>query len=142
MFLESTVFRLPLGSSASLGHPSIAYALVTGRFNPSRAVSILARDVERMGPASLKKTWMTARMRAAHNANPGLRMAFGGAAIHRAVTAKLERLFPDRFVSDRRAVFAGSKMRPEWFDTKTGRIIDLTTPREVVRHVRRCALLL
>jgi RHS repeat-associated protein len=115
-----------------------AFALVAGRFNPSKAVSILARDVEQQGLAHLKRRWMTPAMRRRWNQTPRLRGAIEGAAMHRAVTSKLNRLFPGRFVANRQTI-RGARLRPDWLDTRTGRIIDLTTLGEVPRHIRRYA---
>jgi RHS repeat-associated protein len=113
-----------------------ALALIAGLRDPSKAVAILAREVEQKGIEYLKRRWMRPGERRAYTRNPAEGGRFVGTAMHRAVTATLERLFPGRFVSNR-AVLQGTRLRPDFFDTRTGRIIDLTTPGEVRRHVSR-----
>jgi hypothetical protein len=121
--------------SGLLGAGSGAVLYGAGRISfrsaPESAESIIARTAQKMadrGPVGLRP-YMSHKEWSRFARDPAAGSRFLGTAVHRATKAELDRLYPKRFVYNR--------VGPDFFDTTTGGLIELTTPGSVNAHIRR-----
>jgi|HubBroStandDraft_3_1064219.scaffolds.fasta_scaffold1100697_1 hypothetical protein len=63
------------------------------------------------------------------DAEPGLASWMLGQAVHRSIADALDEAYPARFLYSTRG--------PDFVDTETGEMLELTTPREVASHLAR-----
>jgi len=66
---------------------------------------------------------------AAYSSNPAGGSRFLGTAVHRATVETLEMAYPERFIYNR--------VGPDFIDTVTGEVIELTTPGQVGAHMAK-----
>lgn len=91
-------------------------------------IQATAREQAAVGADVLKRS-LSAAERAAMEADPRLTSRMLGQAVHRNTAEALEQAHPGRFIYRTRG--------PDFVDTTTGELLELTTPGEVGKHLAR-----
>ncbi len=126
-FTKEAAIGVLLG--ASLGRAALgASRISTSSAGGAEIVGMTARGVASNGPPHLF-SYLSDAEQLAYLANPERGSRFLGQAVHRGTAAQLERIHPGRFQYSTRG--------PDFVDTVTGELIELTTPGSVSRHLER-----
>ena len=96
--------------------------------NAGAIISSIAQGQADLGVGSLSR-YMSANQLRAYLANPAAGSRFLGTAVHNATAKALEMRYPFRFIYN--------LIGPDFLDTTTGDLIELTTPRQVGAHLAR-----
>jgi hypothetical protein len=93
-------------------------------------ISCVAQQQANMGAAGLRSAgYLSPRQWAAYSVNPANGSRFLGSAVHEATAATLRQLYPGRFLYNR--------VGPDFIDTMTGEVLELTTPGQVRAHMAK-----
>jgi hypothetical protein len=99
-----------------------------GASEASAIISAIAQEEANLGVSGLSR-YMSANQLRAYLANPAAGSRFLGTAVHKATAEMLEIRYPSRFIY--------KLVGPDFLDTTTGKLIELTTPRQAAVHLAR-----
>jgi hypothetical protein len=93
-------------------------------------ISRVAQQQANLGAEGLRDAGYLSRAQwAAYTADPAAGGRFLGTAVHESTAASLQELYPGRFLYNR--------VGPDFWDTTTGEILELTTPGQVGAHMAK-----
>ncbi|WP_187271814.1 RHS repeat domain-containing protein [Aeromicrobium terrae] len=121
------VMMLEREAAASAAASQLARSVGTAD-SAQAIVQSTARAQAALGSRELMKS-LSSSERDAMERLPWLRRPMLGQAVHRATARELERNYPGRFVYSTRG--------PDFLDTTTGKMLELTTPKQVAAHEKR-----
>lgn len=123
----------PIFDSAVMGGAGAAARAAMGAAAAAEesAASIISRIAQQQanGGVDALRGLMSDAQQAAFDANPAAGSRFLGTAVHNATNEALQEAFPGRFIYQT----AG----PDFIDTTTGEMIELTTPGQVASHLAK-----
>lgn len=95
------------------------------------AASIISRTAQAQSARGVEalKSYLSRAEQAAFEGDPSRGSRFLGQAVHRATTTALRAEFPGRFIYQTHG--------PDFIDTATGEVLELTTPGQVLAHMAR-----
>jgi hypothetical protein len=131
--LESVGGPLDLVAGLAAG-PLKSLASLKFAMPKASAPSIVARvaQAEADKGANYLKQFLKEGQWNAYIKDPAAGSRFLGTAVHKATAAMLEKIFPGRF--------RYNNIGPDFFDTLTGKFIELTTPGQIARHIAKGGL--
>jgi hypothetical protein len=117
-------------SALGLGGGTVETAVEAtgGASEASVIISSIAQEQANLGVSGLSRC-MSANQLKAYLANPAAGSRFLGAAVHNATARVLEIRYPGRFIYN--------TIGPDFLDTTTKELIELTTPRQAAAHLAR-----
>jgi len=118
----------PTFAGLGMSIPLAGAAASSGETSASSIISSIAQQQANLGVTGLSE-YMSVNQLNAYLANPAAGSRFVGTAVHDATADVLVALYPGRFVYN--------AVGPDFLDTTTGEMIELTTPRQVATHFAR-----
>jgi hypothetical protein len=117
-------------SAIGLGGGAVEAGTVTtgGASEASAIISSIAQEQANLGVSGLSR-YMSERQLEVYLANPAAGSRFLGTAVHEATTQMLKMRYPGRFIY--------KLIGPDFLDTTTGKLLELTTQRQAAVHLAR-----
>jgi hypothetical protein len=109
---------------------SVPQTALTAEESAQSIISRIAQQQADLGAEGLRDAGYLSRGQwAAYAANPASGGRFVGTAVHESTAASLGELYPGRFLYNR--------VGPDFIDTTTGEVLELTTPGQVGAHMAK-----
>ena len=115
-------------SALGLGGDSVETAVGAAGGASEVIISSTAQEQANLGVSGLSQ-FMSGNQLRAYLANPAAGSRFLGTAVHNATARVLEIRYPGRFIYN--------TIGPDFLDTTTKELIELTTPRQAAAHLAR-----
>ena len=129
--IEQTRTILPNGFKVpKIINVSAPQSALTVEESAQSIISRVAQQQANLGAEGLRDAgYLSPKQWAAYAADPANGSRFLGTAVHESTAASLRDLYPGRFLYNR--------VGPDFIDTATGEMLDLTTPGQVGAHMAK-----